>query len=506
MVIGMLAARPLGAQCPDGTPPPCAREVARAAAATPAAHSVAVLYFVPRDSADAYLADGLTEDVATSLGRVDRIQVKAPSSVRRAQRSSPGDLRGMGRALGVRYVVEGGLRRAGARMRVSVRLVIASDEVTAWGETYDRTTEQLLDLPGDIAQAVAAVVAGTLAPGERASVTARATRDPRAYEHLLRGNFHLARRNEHAMVRAIDEYVEATRRDGGLTAAWATISFAYGLAWFWGWDYRALSRDSLLGRARDASDRALRLDSASAEAWMARGYYLISREPRTMEGALAALERAVALDPRNAETWHLIGTLHMRQGRDAEADRVFRRTLAIEPDRAITLHFLAQLTSATGNAAEALELEDSAIAVDPSFAPGRLFRTALLVELGRVAEARADLAAASRLPVPPRDLAALESWVATAAGDTLAARAHAQRVVAALASREWLPVHEAPFVVLALAAAGWREDALRLLEAVEPRGGLLWFYGRLRPFDPLRTEPRFQRVMADARPPGAPVP
>ena len=86
------------------------------------------------------------------------------------------------------------------------------------------------------------------------------------------------------------------------------------------------------------------------------------------------------------------------------------------------------------------------------------------------------------------------------------ADAHAQRVVHAFAGGEVLPAHDAPLVVPALAAVGWREEALRLLEAAEPRGGLLWFYGRLQSFDRIRAAPRFQRVMADARPPGAPLP
>jgi TolB-like protein len=153
--LGVLASvRAAPAQCPDGTPPPCGRPAARAAATTPpAANSVAVLYFATRDTADLYLAEGLTEDIATGLGRLaPHVEVKAPSSVRRAQRERAGDLRSIGRALAVRYLVDGGLRRTPAGYRVSVRLVNGANELTAWGQTYDQTAAGLLDLPAAVSR------------------------------------------------------------------------------------------------------------------------------------------------------------------------------------------------------------------------------------------------------------------------------------------------------------------------------------------------------------------
>jgi len=109
-------------QCPDGAPPPCAG-ARRAAQPT----SVAVLYFenLSRDTADLYLADGLTEELTSRLGAVARLRVTGPSVVRRAQQVAGGDALAVGRALTVRYLVEGSLRRSGPRVRVSVRLLRA---------------------------------------------------------------------------------------------------------------------------------------------------------------------------------------------------------------------------------------------------------------------------------------------------------------------------------------------------------------------------------------------
>src|SRR5256886_17051115 len=141
---GAVSAARLPAQCADGSPPPCGRPAARPA--PPAASSVAVLYFEARDTVDAYLADGLTEDLTSLLGSVPRVQVKSPGVVRRAQRASPGDAPAIARALGVRYLVDGNVRRIGTRVRVAALLVNCATAVAAGGAVFDRTPGELLGL------------------------------------------------------------------------------------------------------------------------------------------------------------------------------------------------------------------------------------------------------------------------------------------------------------------------------------------------------------------------
>src|SRR5256714_5225956 len=109
--------------------------------------SIAVLYFEARDTADAYLADGLTEDLTSLLGSVSNVQVKSPGVVRRAQRTSPGDAPAIARSLGVRYLLDGNVRRVGTRIRVSTRLVNGATAVAAWGDVFGRTPEEMVALP-----------------------------------------------------------------------------------------------------------------------------------------------------------------------------------------------------------------------------------------------------------------------------------------------------------------------------------------------------------------------
>ena len=195
----------LFAQCPDGSTPPCHGATRPAA---PASNSVAVLYFdnLSRDTADAYLADGLTEDIIVRLGQIERLAVKSRNAVKRFRERAAEDPAVLGRSLGVAYLVSGSVRRAGARLRVTVQLVRAADGLQVWGDVFDRSSGELLSIGEENARAVAAAVAGRLLPAERSRLASQPTRQPAAYDHFLRGNFYLAQRTARAEAHAVEEY------------------------------------------------------------------------------------------------------------------------------------------------------------------------------------------------------------------------------------------------------------------------------------------------------------
>src|SRR5204863_7581231 len=123
----------------------------------------------------------------------------------------------------------------------------------------------------------------------------------------------------------------------------ARVAVGYGLFLDWGWEYPGLSTAAVLSRGFDAADRALQQDSASADAWMARGFLLSFRNPRTFAGVREALLRALALDPRNAEAHHQYGMALLWLGRDSAAADMYRRALQLEPERAIKLFNLERV-------------------------------------------------------------------------------------------------------------------------------------------------------------------
>ena len=497
----------LPGQCPDGTPPPCAAAPrALATAHLPDVNSVAVLPFenTRRDTAYDYLSDGLASSIATSLAQVPRLAVRSPSFVRRVSQSGVRDEALLGRRLDVRYIVEGEFQRGGDRVRVAVRLVALPSGTERWGDAYLRPSADLLGVQEDIAREVATRIAGALLPPETRALAARPTHNPAAYDLVLRGNFYLAQRSPAAVRRAIDEYDAAARLDSAYVDPLARVAYADGLIVFYGWDF-GLPADSVLARGVAAADRALRLDSASSDAWMARGLLLTRREPKTYEGVLPALTRAVALDPRNTEAWHQLGTTLQYLGKSAASDSALRRAVALEPDRFITLSNLATSAEMDGRFAEARYWNDSALAVNPTFVSALAARVRLAIARHDTAAARAAAAALDRdrpapeVPIAMSALAVYDSW----RGDTASARARAERAVQAFGDATHVLWLGAP-TAMTLASAGELDRAMDLLERLQPHGIDMHLFLRLPAFDALRTTPRFVRLVAETAPPPEP--
>jgi TolB-like protein len=235
------------------------------------------------DSADAYLADGLTEEVISRLGKLRRLQIKRASrvAVGRVRDSVPDYLVSVGRAMGVRYLVEGNVRSAGGRIRVVVRLVTAADGFRVWGEEYSAASTDLLALETDLASKVAAGVAGEMSASERASLGAPPTQNAQAYEHFLKGDYYVSLRTERGDIRAVSEYQEALRLDPAFNRARARMAYAYGMCSNYGYDCFGLGKDSLLARGFAVADSALRQDSTTSDAWLALAFLRLEKDPRT---------------------------------------------------------------------------------------------------------------------------------------------------------------------------------------------------------------------------------
>ncbi len=458
------------------------------------ANSLAVLYFDARDTADAYLADGLTEDLTSLLGSVARVQVKSPGVVRRAQRASPDDAPAIARALGVHYLLDGNVRRVGARVRVSIRLLNGATAVAAWGDVFDRTPDELLGLPSVIAREVAMRVGGggPAASSETSALGTLPTRSPVAYDHYLRGNFFLARRSPEGTARALSEYREAERLDSGFAAAIGRAAYAHAIARGNYYRLPGAPIESLAVRGLVIADRALRRDSTSSDAWMARGYLLAFAHPRTMEGSLQAFQRSIALDPKNAEAHHQYGAILSWLGRDEEANREQHLALALDPGRAISFSDLAAWTHVRDTAL-AVALTDSAVALDPASAFSRRWRALARLHGGDVRGAREDAELANRLQPGDMVMESMLAVVLAREGDSARARA----LIAHWPGRtdHWL-------IMAALVAVGDTAAALDRMERAS-RVPYLWRALRRPEFDALHGNPRYERLLTALRPAGA---
>jgi serine/threonine-protein kinase len=481
----LAVARPLLAQCPDGTPPPCAGVRSRASAPSP--NSVAVLYFEngSSDSADAYLADGLTEEVILRLQQIRRLEVKSRYESRRFRGRRNASPETLGRDLAARYLVAGTIQRAGERIVVRVELSRADRGVGVWSQRFDQTSANVLDVIDEVARGVATGVAGQLLPAEAADLARRPTADAAAYEHFLRGNFYLAQRNAASLAHAADEYELANALDPRFAASLARVAYAYALGVFYG--VGTLPADTVQLRASRAVERAVRDGPDASDTWLAKGWLLTVRSylgaGDYMDEAVAALARAVQLDPGSAEAHHQYAQGLILVSRDSAARSEYRRALELEPGRAITYEELALVAVLEGRLLEARDWCDSVLAADPRMLRGYVVRARVLLGLGDIAGAQRD--AATALLMAPNAQAAHDAraMVLAAMGDTAAAL------------REVGPGIDTQLGAEPLLFVGQVDRALAAMEALKApsiRCSMLRYPSAVR----LRGQPRYDRLVA----------
>ena len=471
-------------QCPDGTPPPC-----RTAAAAPAPRSVAVLNFrlLSRDSSDAYLAEGLADAITTRLSQVERLEVASRTAAR------------LGRTPRAAYVVSGTMLRQNAQLVVNVELARTSTGRNAWAQRYERPDTAVLALESDIALAVATNMLPSVTPAERTALGGSPTVRADAYDHLMRGNFLLARRSLANVGRAIQEYEAAARLDPALASAPARIGLASALWLDYAWDPAGRpAPDSVLAKGIAATTRALAIDSTSSDAWLSKAYLGMWANPRTFEGVEDAFRRAIALDPRNAEAHHQYGDFLGVVARTDESIAELRRALALDPARAVTLRNLGSTLDTAGG----MVMLDSAIQLEPDNFMGWINRAFLRAELRDTAGARADAERARRVVTPEMELIAAgqAGQLYLVIGDSAAAWHELQRALQLLAPSGPVSTRSSPVGQL-LYLLGRQDDALDFLDRIAPRGAILWFAIMGTRTDLSRLPPRAARVLEEARPP-----
>ena len=480
----------LAAQCPDGTPPPCPGTRSTA----PSANSVAVLPFdnLSRDTADAYLARDLTDEITTRLIKVERLVVTSPTVVRRYRGSN--EPRAVAQSLRVAYLVSGSVRRDGDRLRISVELLRARDGVAPWSDVYNQRDTSMLDIQSRIAQAVAAAIAGRLLPQERQQLATRPTRDPRAYDHFARGRYQLAARTTRSLLRATREFEAAARLDSTFGTALAGASVAYSALSGTYYDSATVGqpRDSLSATAARLARQALRVDSTSAEAWSVAAGWAPLAARRGM------LERALAIDPHNADVLHSYYYVLTSVGDTAEARRVLRQSIALDPTQTVPLLALGTGYLLDRNYREAARWLDSAVSFDPEAHFYYFDRALARLHAGDTATLRADVAEIRR-----RDRAMVADALALLfvvwRGDSAAMRSGAAALRTSAAGLACPVNFDCLQAAMAMSAAGDRDGALTLLERTSPMSGRMADWLRMAEFDTLREEARFQRIVDASR-------
>ena len=277
--------------------------------------SVAVLPFknLSNDAGQDFFSAGITEDVITALGRFSNLLVvaKSASFQLKDRNLSPAEI---GRLLDVRYLLEGSVRRAGDRLRVSVELTEAATGRNVWSEAYDAEVKDIFDVQQDIARRVVGAAAVKLTRFERDRALAKPTESLAAYEHVLRGREHFSRATRDSNDEAQDMFQRAIDVDPSYAAAYAELGLTLIEAVASGWT-EFIADD--LARAETLAQKALLLDSASTTAYRLLAEVHLAR--RRFDLALGQIDRALEFNPSDAESFSMRGNILVWAGRAAEA-------------------------------------------------------------------------------------------------------------------------------------------------------------------------------------------
>ncbi|MEO5826226.1 MAG: protein kinase [Gemmatimonadales bacterium] len=448
--------------------------------------SVAVLPFrlVGTGVEDQYFADGITEDVIAHLSKLKNLSVIARNSVMPFRdRDQP--ISAIASRLNVATVLDGSIRRAGARVRVVVQLIDAETGRSIWAETYDRDLIDIFAIQTDVALQIASALEAELSADERSRVHKEPTADLQAYTLYLQGRHAFGRFTATGLHAGVELFERAIGRDPQYALAWTGIAISFTEMAEGG----MMAPDEAYRRARAAVENALLLDPGLGEAHSAAAYLMVVNDFDWI-GAEAGYRRALDLNPNSADIHDLVGRFYSAMGRHDEALKHLHRAHALDP-LTHKLDVATELLRAE-RFEEALAAVTLAVEVDPDYSRARATLGWALFLSGRVEEGIDALRIAATLP------GASVQWLAQLgeayglAGRTEEAR-EVLHTLEELAQSTFVSPYHLAFVHIGL---GDHERALDLLQhAVTERSGAAYGIRASFLLKPLHGHARFEALV-----------
>ena len=339
-----------------------------------------------------HFADGISEDLITGLSRIRWLFVIARNSTF-VYKHRAVDVKQVSRELGVRYVLEGSVRRAGNRLRISAQLVDATTGGHHWAERYDRELGDIFAVQDEITRSVAAAIEPRLLAAEGVRALSRSSDDLDAWELVARAQTHFWRMTHPDYEAAMDALERAVEAYPDYAPARSLLGFCLVFAAHMGW----IDRDQGLVPGRGHAIRAIALDDCDPWGHIALGYWALME--RRTEESIAAFRRAVDLNPSSAAAHSHLSRGFAFAGRDREAiehGEEAIRLSPLDPEMALFLGAIAVAHYAAARYAEAARYTTEALRLRPGFQGAQRLRCASLAQAGRIEEARSFLAGVRR--------------------------------------------------------------------------------------------------------------
>ncbi len=372
---------------PSATIPTAARSNAAKPEPNAAPASIAVLPFtnMSGDPEQEYFSDGISEDIITDLSKIAGLIVIARNSSFIFKGRSV-DIREVGKELGVRSVLEGSIRRAGKRVRITAQLIDATNGAHLWADRYDRDLTDIFEVQDDVTRRIVDALKVTLSPAENMRLADSGTPNVEAYDCYLRGREVMAvnPKNRERFEQSTKFYMRALELDPSYSQAYAGLSMAYGLDYQNRWSDNP---DLSLGLAKHNAERAIEKNSKDPFARLVASWTAILE--KDLDRAKSEADTALSLNPNYSGAYLLLGHIQTLSGRPLEAIPALERATRLDPAfRPTHLHFLGMAYLLAGKYETAAALLKERILLIPGTDFSRVLLASALGHLGDGDEAR----------------------------------------------------------------------------------------------------------------------
>jgi TolB-like protein/Flp pilus assembly protein TadD len=370
--------------------------------------SIAVLPFdnFSDDKENAFFADGIQDDILTSLAKIHDLKVISRTSVMPYRGATKNNLPQIAQALGVVNVLEGSVRRGGNQVVVSVQLIDARTDRHLWAKRYERTLADSLGLQGELASEIAAELRATLSPEEKDRVETKPTENPDAYVLYLkaRGYETIPDRLFEDLTLAERLYTEALQHDPAFPLAHARLSATLSRIYHW-FD----PTDERKTRIKKSADKALELKPDLGEGHLALGLYYYWTESN-YDKALEELRLAAAALPNDSEIGYVSAAIRRRQGKWNENLELLKKTLAVDPGNANVASEIAYTYAFLRDWPQAAQMYDRVVGLAPASPNFKINRA--YVDLYASGKTEALKSALAEIPagVDPSGLVSRARW------------------------------------------------------------------------------------------------
>lgn len=453
-------------------------------AIAPSEKSIAVLPFVnlSGDRSNAYFTEGIQDEILSRLSKIAELKVISRTSTEK-YKGSRQNLREIGRQLGVANILEGRVQNAGDQVRITVQLINASTDTHLWADTYDRKLIDIFGVESEVAQRIASSLQAKLTGSERRAIAARPTENALAHQLYLKGRFFWNKRTSADLQTAADYFEQAIAADSGYANAYAGLSQAELLMPF----YTAGASQEMFPKAKAAARRAIELDESSPEGHAALAM-LLCYDFKFKESE-AEFKRALELDPNYATAHHWYGnTLLTTLGRFDEAIMEGKRAIELDPFSLIINADLGSTLMLARRYDDAIMQLRATLTLDSNFTYAHETLGSVLFLKGEVNAALGEYEKARSLNDDCNVLGLL-GRVYAETGRTADAMQMLQQLNEC-GQKHYVRKHLYALIYIGL---GQKDAAIDYLEKSEDNDWL-----RINPFlDPLRDQPRFQKLVAN---------